>query len=174
MMNMAFCDFPKKVILATDGSKNSLDAAKKTLELAKTSGAEVTLVHVIPQVRQLESVSLPTDYEQYQGGPSTVIPSSMQMGLGEVVSMEKDTDRHKTAKKIIESTEMIFKDSNIKINKKILEGNVAQQIIKLANESGCDLVVVGATGHGSAGEFLLGSTAEKIARFSKCPVMIVR
>ena len=52
--------------------------------------------------------------------------------------------------------------------------NSVEQILKTADERNCDLVVMGSHGHGVIEEALIGSTARRVVRRSKKPVLVVR
>jgi nucleotide-binding universal stress UspA family protein len=52
-------------------------------------------------------------------------------------------------------------------------GHAAEVISRYARAHGHDLVVVGHRGH-FLGDYLLGSTADRVAHHASCPVMIVR
>jgi len=56
----------------------------------------------------------------------------------------------------------------------VLEGNPAEEIVDFARNNEIDLIVLGMLGKSSIERFLLGSVAEKVARTSPVPVMIVR
>ncbi|MFN4180703.1 MAG: universal stress protein [Armatimonadota bacterium] len=53
-------------------------------------------------------------------------------------------------------------------------GQAAQTIVQTANEVGADLIVLGAHGHTSFREKLLGSTTEQVLQTSPVPVLFVR
>lgn len=54
------------------------------------------------------------------------------------------------------------------------EGDVAEEIIKIAADIQCDMIVIGSKGLSKVGTFTLGSVAEKVARHSNRMVLIVR
>lgn len=56
------------------------------------------------------------------------------------------------------------------------EGNAAEEILKFAEKEYIDLIILGHLGKGAAagGGFPIGSVAQKVAAFSKCPVLIVK
>jgi nucleotide-binding universal stress UspA family protein len=56
----------------------------------------------------------------------------------------------------------------------VLRGNPVEEIIKSAEESNCDLIVMGTHGHGTLEDVMLGSTARRVIRRSKVPVLVVR
>jgi nucleotide-binding universal stress UspA family protein len=53
-------------------------------------------------------------------------------------------------------------------------GNPVEQIIRQAEERNCDLIVMGTHGHGTLEDVMLGSTARRVIRRSKMPVLVVR
>jgi nucleotide-binding universal stress UspA family protein len=50
----------------------------------------------------------------------------------------------------------------------------AQGILEAAEEHHADLIVMGGRGRGSFANLLLGSTAERVLRFAKVPVLVAR
>jgi nucleotide-binding universal stress UspA family protein len=53
-------------------------------------------------------------------------------------------------------------------------GSPGEEIVKLTDEIGGDLVVVGSNRHSSLHNLLLGSTAAYLATHSKAPVLVMR
>jgi len=50
----------------------------------------------------------------------------------------------------------------------------AQGILSAADEHQADLIVIGSRGRGTFANLLLGSTAERVLRFAKVPVLLAR
>jgi nucleotide-binding universal stress UspA family protein len=48
------------------------------------------------------------------------------------------------------------------------------EILRVAAEDGCDLIVLGTHGRSGVGKLLLGSVAEQVVRRAACPVLTVR
>jgi nucleotide-binding universal stress UspA family protein len=48
------------------------------------------------------------------------------------------------------------------------------EILRVAAEAGCDLIVLGTHGRSGVGKLLLGSVAEQVVRRAPCPVLTVR
>lgn len=57
---------------------------------------------------------------------------------------------------------------------KVRKGHAAEEILKEAEAGAYDLVVIGARGRRGITRFLVGSTAERVARHSRQPVLVVR
>jgi nucleotide-binding universal stress UspA family protein len=147
--------FPKKLMVATDGSKHSLDAAKRAAQIAKTNKSDAIIVHVLQPFKHLKTK-----------------PGPMDVGGG--FSVDKEQEIKEWGNKAMDATKKMFDDASVKVSTRFLVGNPAKAIVDEAEREKVDLVVVGATGHGGMTEWLLGSVAEKIARNAPCPVLIVR
>jgi len=70
--------------------------------------------------------------------------------------------------------EEMAKSAGLTVDRVIIEGRPAEDILKLAGERKTDLIVVGGIGVTGLEKFLLGSVAEKVVRNSKVPVLVVR
>lgn len=62
----------------------------------------------------------------------------------------------------------------IPIERKLLRGDVVDQILQVAAESSADLIVIGTHGRRGVAHFLLGSVAEGVVRRAECPVLTVK
>jgi nucleotide-binding universal stress UspA family protein len=67
-----------------------------------------------------------------------------------------------------------FDGYNIKIKTIFKVGTPFSEIIKTADELDVDLIVLGFRGYGVVEELLLGSTAEKVVRNTKKPVLMIK
>ena len=77
--------YPNRILLATDGSKHSLHAAKKTAQIAKSNDSEVLIVNVLQPYKYLETAPGPMD-------------------LGGQLVIEKEEDVLDRGKRVMEST----------------------------------------------------------------------
>jgi nucleotide-binding universal stress UspA family protein len=55
----------------------------------------------------------------------------------------------------------------------IAEGSVYREIVRVAKETGCDLIVMGSH-RPELKDYLLGANATKVAQHAECSIMIVR
>ena len=53
-------------------------------------------------------------------------------------------------------------------------GNPVEEILKHSKDRNCDLIVMGTHGQGTLEDVMLGSTARRVIRRSKIPVLVVR
>jgi nucleotide-binding universal stress UspA family protein len=65
-------------------------------------------------------------------------------------------------------------DSQIQVEHRLEQGDPATQILRIAQETGCDLVVMGTHGRTGLDRLLMGSVAEEVVRRAACPVVTVK
>lgn len=137
----------KKMLIPTDGSKNAQAAVLQGVELARTLGADVTIMSIIDV-------------------HATV---SIQQGLGipDVYAYQQ-----KAAEAAAEVAMKAAKEAGVHAELIVKRGSPALDIIEASKDY--DLVFMATRGLTGARHFLLGSVAEKVIRFASCPVMIIR
>jgi nucleotide-binding universal stress UspA family protein len=64
-------------------------------------------------------------------------------------------------------------DPKVAVEHRLEEGEAADQILRVARESGCGLIVMGTHGRTGLRRVLMGSVAEEILRLAPCPVLTV-
>lgn len=141
------------ILVPIDGSRNAHAALEKAVELARLTGAKITLVTVYRHHSMLEaSVSMvrPKD-------PGNIDDAQREYAT-EVAEAGK-----KRAKELGAPTVSAF----------VRNGPVARGIVAFAREHGCDLIVMGGRGLGSIESYLLGSVSHKVTGMSECPVLVV-
>lgn len=135
-----------KVLVATDGSEQSMKAVQRGLELAE-QGAEVTLMSVAYYAaEQMDSTFY--DFQE---------------------KLEKE------AKVALEKAKGVFDAKGMKVETVLEVGLVpANNIIRRATEGKFDRIVLGSTGKTKLAMALLGSTAAKVVSNAPCEVTVVR
>jgi hypothetical protein len=53
-------------------------------------------------------------------------------------------------------------------------GFPCDEIVRAAEETNTDLIIISTHGHGGWARMLIGSTAERVVRHAPCPVLVVR
>lgn len=140
--------YPTKIVVATDGSDESKLAGRRAAELAAQSGAELHVIHV--------GLLSPWTH------PDTLSPQQYQRLKDE-------------AQKRLDAEVKDVEAAGGKITRSYVRmGRVDSEVIRLSEEIGCDLIVVGNRGVGSLTRILLGNDAESIVRHAHCPVLVVR
>ncbi len=146
------------ILIAVDGSKNSKKAADAGIELARLSDGEVTIVYVADLSKCITSAGITPPF----GGISSDVIDNVAANLrefGEKATLEVDG---------------LAKASGVKSERLVLEGNPPSEILKIAQDSKKDLVVIGSIGKTGIEKFLMGSVAEKVVHNSRLPVLVVR
>jgi nucleotide-binding universal stress UspA family protein len=136
-----------RVLLATDGSKDSHAATAFLKELPLPAATTVRIVAVVSLLEfALDSTSAPA--------------------LKRVV-----LDR---AQEVTEEARATLAPRGFTIETGVAEGDPRKEIVRQADEWKADLVVLGARGLGGVKRFLLGSVSDAVARHATCPVLIVK
>lgn len=65
-------------------------------------------------------------------------------------------------------------DPTIPVHHVLLEGDPASEIVRFAQDTGIDLIVMGTHGRTGLERLLMGSVAEKVLRESPCSVLVVK
>ncbi len=145
----------EKILIATDGSKHSEKAAEMALEMARLTGGKVTALYV-------------ADVSNY------FAPVDMSYNIADETIGSMRSLVLKDGEAAVKRVEEMAKVAGVPFESKIIEGNPADDIMKFAEESKEDLIVMGGIGRTGLEKFLLGSVAEKVVRNSRVPVMVVR
>jgi nucleotide-binding universal stress UspA family protein len=138
------------VIVATDGSKQSLAAAKHLKSFADPT--KITEVSVVAVVRPLASVAFADDLSENR----------------------LDGSFRDAAQSAVDTIAGVFEGWGPKVSKRIRSGSAANEIIKAAKQYDAGLVVVAAGGRGLSDSVLVGSTAQRVQHYAPCPVLVVR
>ncbi len=65
-------------------------------------------------------------------------------------------------------------DSRVSVEHRLVEGDAAREIVRVADEVGCDLIVMGSHGRTGLQRLVVGSVAEQVPRKARCPVVTVK
>ncbi len=115
------------------------------------------------------------------GEPSTNIhllnvlePTPVIVSYGATVPMPPnfDNERFELAKKRLETT--FEQDKYGKLHLQCRIGDPGEEVAEFAKEIKADMIVMPSHGRTGLSRFLLGSVAERVLRYSSCPVLILR
>jgi nucleotide-binding universal stress UspA family protein len=90
---------------------------------------------------------------------------------GEVDEVKQEKDRF--FRGVLEKAEAEASERGVDIKTELVPGHAAEVISHYAKAHGHDLIVIGHKGH-FLGDYLLGSTADRVAHHAHCPVIVVR
>jgi universal stress protein A len=144
---------PKKILLCTDFSVNSLRARDLAIEFASNLGSKLLILHVVNSSR--------LGYPAFEVG----VPFDLQAVLKAIEDSVKK-NFHEIENECRESVPEMEFASRI--------GVPANEIVTFAGEQKVDLIVMGTHGWTGFKHLILGSTAENVVRSAPCPVLTVR
>ncbi len=142
--------FQGRILLATDGSPHAEAAAVTAVELAKATGSKL---HVVAAGRSF---------------PSGVYESYTDTEAGRKDLRQEAQDILDEQVKKIEEAGGTVQEAYVR------RGRKDQEIVRLAEEIGAGLIVIGSRGHGGVRRALMGSVADSVVRHAHCPVLVVR
>ena len=145
----------KKILAPIDFSPHSMEAMRGAMELAKDTGAEVHLMHVIVPHHHFIPLPLATSAEQSR---ELVREAAMiEQAEQELARIKKDD----------------FGDSK-KVFTFAVVGPPVQKLCEYAKEQVIDLILMSTHGRTGADFALIGSVTEKVVRNAPCSVLVFR
>jgi nucleotide-binding universal stress UspA family protein len=146
----------KHILIPTDGSKLSTKAIKTAVRLAKSFGAKLTAVYVIPPY-------VPPVY----GEAVIYVPEVTPKRYKEITGRE--------AKKALAAVDTEAQAAGIDAKSiEVTADQAWQGIVRAARSRGCDLIVMASHGRRGLAGLLLGSETTKVLTHSKIPVLVCR
>jgi nucleotide-binding universal stress UspA family protein len=140
-----------KLLLPTDFSDCSAEAARVARLLAERFGSRVVALHVLDEPAALDPM--------FRGDvPLELLRTRMEQFAQE--SMDAFLASHFSGFENVDTM--------------LAAGIPYREIIKKARESGAGLIVIGTHGRTGVEHVIFGSTAEKVVRLAPCPVLSVR
>jgi len=135
------------ILVATDFSETSATGVDWAIELARTHGARIELIHA------LLVPSRATDFVPSPPDPTEELQAAASARLNEITQRVSDL--------------------GIEVASDLRLGIPSQIIIEAAQEMAADLIVIGTRGLTGLRHLLLGSTAERVVQHAHCPVLTV-
>lgn len=143
----------RKVLVPVDFSAESPITVAHAVQIAKPAGAHLTLLHVVE------------------------IPRS-DLNPGVFAAMGRIQANLNARREDAERNLMAFGEElralGMECTEEVRAGIAYEEILKAADETGPDLIVVGHKGASALARFLVGSTAERVVRHARCSVLTVR
>lgn len=65
-------------------------------------------------------------------------------------------------------------EPKVPVEHRLIQGDAATEILRVAEETKCDVIVLGTHGRTGLGRLLMGSVAEQVVRRAPCPVVTVK
>ena len=139
----------KKILCAVDLEDTITPSVEYAKMMASMAGASILVAYVIPSHTPYEDVYLSANKPNEVNNPNETIQKSMNALLtGQFAGMG--------------ATGVI------------LVGRPSEELVKLAEEKGIDLIIMGTHGRAGFDRLLFGSVAHEVVRAAPCPVMTIR
>ena len=140
----------KRILVPVDESKPSQNSLAVAAGLARETGAQVVLTHVV-QMRWSQD------------------EPEMKATYGDIVDHYRQSGEA-TLRRTAESE--VF--SELDVDTQLLFGNnPARELLRLAKEREVDAIVMGSRGRGGFGSMILGSVSQRVIHDATVPVIIV-
>jgi len=153
----------KKILYATDLSKNSSYAFIYAIDMAKKHNASIVILHAIEPIRP---------YIVSEGG----------IRVFELLEKAKEKEREMDIEEIKNHLQGFCKKAEAQMGSPCVElvskilvplGHPVEEIFKVADEEGCDAIVLGTHGKGFLKQTFLGSVAGSVLERTRKPVFII-
>jgi nucleotide-binding universal stress UspA family protein len=137
----------RTILVAVDGSSDADAALRHAASLARDQHAKLVVVTVVPAApAQVAS-------------PGVAVPTAA----------ETDDAYCRILRRAVDPL-----PDDVGVQTRIARGKPAKQILEVARETGSDLIVMGAHGHGRLHHALIGSVSDAVLRHSDLPVLLMR
>ena len=148
----------ERILVPLDGSKHSIHALEKAIQIAKQGNGKITLVHVYSVLR--------TGVVPMAMTEPVIMPPDLVAKLAEAV--------RKAGVTILEDAEKNVEAEGVQSKALLKEGHIVEEILRTAKEEDVDLIVIGARGLSTIKEIFLGSVSHGVALHAPCPVLLMK
>lgn len=158
----------KRILFATDLSDTARHAVRYACSLGHRYDAQVTILHVIPDV-----------LDQYTAQAGIDIGARTDAGSRELINREEKEKAAKIIKARIAKTSLqVLKEiPQCPLNEDdvVVKVGVAEnEIVETAHQGNYDLIIMGTQGHGKIADIVIGSTTDAVIRKTSVPVLLVK
>ncbi len=161
----------KKILYATDLSENARFAYAYAASLAELYGAQITLMHVLPELSELMDKHIVgyIDADRWEKIKAQHFDEAREALIGK----RKD---HLAVHDVLQQFSEAATDGEDGGSDQVIveRGNPVEKIIEHSEKEKFDLIVMGTHGHGTLEDAMIGSTARRVVRRSQIPVLVVR
>nr|WP_300095530.1 universal stress protein [Sedimentibacter sp.] len=153
-----------KILVPVDGSTASINAVKKSIEVAKKFNGSIKLLTVV----HIDGLN---NYMRYKKQWSQVDGSAiLELNPEEKKIEEKMKENScKILNAIVEKLDF----SNIHTEEEVLIGEPYEVILETAKNENFDLIVMGNRGFSKIKRFFIGSVTQRVISDSPCPVLVI-
>jgi nucleotide-binding universal stress UspA family protein len=173
------------ILVATDGSDHASNALGIAIEMASKFAAKLTVVHVLTHDHPSEEVERMIEIEHMDSVHNPTVPVLTEDGsrISDTLAkrgMLRSGDREARVitimgEQILKRAEHDANTAGVKdVTTKLLNGDYANSILAIADESNADIIVMGRRGLSTLQGFMTGSVSHKVAQRASCSVLTVK
>jgi nucleotide-binding universal stress UspA family protein len=142
-----------RIVVGTDGSDTAAEALRQAIDLAKLTGATLSIVSAYAPVskRRIQG--------EQEGVPADI---AHEIGPREDVNL------------VLDAAAATARAAGVEVRTHPVQDDPADAILNVAEEIKADLIVVGNKGMTGARRYLLGSVPNNVSHHAPCSVIIVR
>ena len=145
----------KRILVATDGSTLSKKAVNHAIALAKTCGAELVALKVVPRY------------------PQSYFDGSLTLSVDDVKRIE--TQWMDKAQTIVDAVKKSGEAKGVAVKAVLAKSDVVSDaLISAATKHKADLIVMASHGRKGVKRLLLGSETQQVLTHSEIPVLVLR
>lgn len=145
----------RKIVVPTDFSDNAKEAFRHAAAIARWSGAELIVLHVVEKF--MDHSLLYSDVWPFQ------------KPLREYYRELEERTEERLARNVKKAV-----GPDIEFRVVVTTGVPSSEIVSLASREAADLIVIAPQGRGGLAQTLLGSTTDRVLRKARCPILLVR
>lgn len=149
---------PTKILVPTDFSGYSDKALQQALDIAIEYKAKVYTLHVVQERIQR---ALTDDYSDI-----TITPRVLQKYRKSLVKEAKSKFKKQIGK--------FPQSKEVEVIPEVVNGVPAEEILKVQEEEGIDLIVIASLGRTGIARYLIGGVARNVLKGAKCPVLLTK
>jgi len=158
----------RKILYATDLSDTARHAVRYACSIGHRFGAQVTVLHVVPDVLEEFSVGAGIDLVEHLGQKEWDRFNKQGVEKAKAAIHQRIQQTSRQVAREIPQCPVTQDNVMVKV------GSPARQIVATAHEGGFDLVIMGTHGHGKLEDRIIGNIAGDVIRQCDIPVMVVR
>jgi nucleotide-binding universal stress UspA family protein len=140
-----------QVLVPTDGSENSVQAALLAYRIVRLCGAALTLVYVV-DTAVLGEIARFSAHQQ----------------------AEVRQELYENGRQYLDYLESLAAAEHLAVQSELREGIPFEEIVDAAGRLAADLIVMGHVGRRGPRRILIGSVTERVIEFAHCPVLVVK
>ena len=136
----------RRILVAVENSPADRTIVSHVSELARLTGASLLLVHVADgwAARNFDQLKL------------------------------RESEEMKTDRDYLDRLRAELEGRGLKVETRLAMGDPADELVKVSQEQGVDLIAMSTHGHRFVKDVLLGATADKVRHLVKVPVLLLR